>query len=342
MIMYENEQLLKETQADMSIIPAYTMTFAENSLFVAEATEKVFNELFQQVGVNELAVFESTGMQIVYEGENLKQFKDMVVNAFKKLWSAIKGFFEGILNKFNTMSKEAKKNLFKVDASDVDKLNDDLKFGKTHEFNIDDVVKHQYSAVDFGKKILHEFKALAAKEGLTEDDVKEKKNEIEEKICSEISGISDVKTASDMKKAMMEQLVGKEIEATKSFVKSNLTELDKIVFAGDSIKHIKELYKTNRKYIDTCISYAKGLTDSEIKVSKAAVSTLKQVSNCMTTANGVVCDASRKRYNEYRNILFRVARACGKIKSTNESVEEPVTESLIDKQISAIDKSFAW
>ena len=73
---------LLNVKADMSVIPAYSMSFAENALFVAEAVEKDFNTLFQNIGIQELAVFESTGVQVVYENEKL----DKLLNE----WSANK------------------------------------------------------------------------------------------------------------------------------------------------------------------------------------------------------------------------------------------------------------
>ena len=335
MIVYENNELLREIQTNRSVIPAYSMTFAENSLYVAEAIEEGYNKLFQSIGINELAVFESTGMQIIYEGEKLQNFKDTVIKFFQDAWAAIKGAFEVALEKFDAMTKEARKNIYKVSADDVDKLANEKNFGKTHNFNIKNRV-YGNNACDYADQVSNEFKRLVNKNELTQEEIASKKDELMENICKKVSGL-DVSNVTDMKEAIKKDIIGEEIEVTKDFVKKNLNELTGIVIAGNSVKHIKNLYKTSRKYIDNCISRIRKTTDNEIRVAKEEISVLKNILTCMNSANGVALDATKKRYAEYRNILFKVAKACNKINKVSESVEQPFVS-----QMNMIDEAFNW
>ena len=125
MIIFENEDLLK-VEADMSVIPAHTLTFSENALYVAEAIERDFNEMIKNIGINELAVYESTGMQIVYEGEKLKSFKEAIIKFFQEMWKKIKAAFEAVMVKFNELRKKVNKLLPKNTSSDLDKLDEPM------------------------------------------------------------------------------------------------------------------------------------------------------------------------------------------------------------------------
>lgn len=334
MIIYENEELLREVQTDMSVIPANTLTFSENALYVAEAVERDFNEMFETIGVNELAVFESTGMQIVYEGKTLKDFKDTVINFFKQAWAKIKAFFESALVKFQSFSKEVKKMIPEIKESDLEALPKDKTFGKTHEFeelNKSLMVLGSYgdNAIDYASKVSDQFEKLSKQDGLDSKQVAEKANELEKDICSKVSGIPNVDNSSEMTKAIGKKLLGEEIEADLEFVKKNLTTIRNIVVAGSPVKSIKESYKKSRKFIDDQIKTIKGYTDERIKVSNSEIKVIRSIMHCLTQANGKGLDVAKRQFNEYRNILVRVAVALGKEKKVaNESTTTPYSAQL--------------
>ena len=337
MIIYENEELLREVQTDMSVIPANTLTFSENALYVAEVVERDFNEMFEAIGVNELAVFESTGMQIVYEGKTLKDFKDTVINFFKQAWAKIKAFFESALVKFQSFSKEVKKMIPEIKESDLAALPKDKTFGKTHEFeelNNSILVLGKYgdNAKDYASKVSDQFEKLSKQDGLDSKQIAEKADELEKDICSKVSGIPNVDNSSEMIKAIGKELLGEEVEADCEFVKKNLTTIRNIVVAGSPVKSIKESYKKSRSFIDDQIKTIKGYTDERAKVASSELRVIKSIMHCMNQANGKGLDVAKRQFNEYRNILVRVAIALGKTnkKATNESTSYSAQLDLIE------------
>ena len=319
MIVYENEDIIRAVKTDMSVIPAHTLTFSENALYVAESVERDFNEMFETIGVNELAVFESTGMQIVYEGKSLKDLKDTVIEFFKKLWGKIKAFFEDVIAKFNSLSKEVKKRLPDIGSKDLDKLPDDKKFGRTHNFGKSRATSYGINAKDFAEEVSNKFEKLSKESELDSQKVAELANELEEQICSKISGIDGVKTSKEMLDSMTKTLLGDEIEADKKFVKDNFSTIKGIVMNGLTIDVVKKKYKESRQFIDECIKTAKGYTDERAKVASSEIKVLKSIGQCMNQANAKGIDICKRRYNEYRNILVRVAVALGKVDSVKES-----------------------
>ena len=65
----------KDINVDMSDIPSYA-SVQESVLFVLEANERMFNSLKQEIGLQELGLFEATGMTTSYvieEGEEAKE-----------------------------------------------------------------------------------------------------------------------------------------------------------------------------------------------------------------------------------------------------------------------------
>lgn len=339
MIVFENDEMLKSVKADMSIIPAYSMSFTENSLYVAEAIEESYNEMFQSIGINELAVFESTGMQIVYEGEQLKTFKEAVIGFFKRIWAAIKGAFESVIAAIKKWVKEAKAKIYKVNKDDLDKV-DKKEFGKTHEFDTDN--RLSTNAIAYAKDVDTKFSRL--KDDATADEIKALGNELDEAVISEIcKNVTDAKTIDDMKTKIKEQFIGKEVTADKAWVVNNLEKLQKVVLDDGKISSgVKDLYISNKKLIDSLITKYKGLKDVK-PYEQARVMVLKHIAQANNTATGVVFDVYKKQYAEYRNILFKVASACHKVKGDKPAASDNATQKTNEAYtMNMIEEAFAW
>ena len=128
---YMNISELADVQPDRSVIPSHTLTFCEDAVYVAEAIEEDYNRIFQEIGVNELAFYENTGCEIVYEAEEKQGLIQKVVQFFKNLWAKIKAGFEAILLKFQSLSKEVRNQIPNITAQQVKSCNL-TNFGKTH------------------------------------------------------------------------------------------------------------------------------------------------------------------------------------------------------------------
>lgn len=334
---------LLNVKADTSVIPAYSMSFAENALFVAEAVEKDFNTLFQNIGIQELAVFESTGVQVVYENEKLDKFKDSIVKFFQTMWEKIKGAFEAVLKKFEELKKEAMKKIVKFSKSDLDKLDPEKKFGKTHKFDIDDIEKDIYgdNAKKYAQEVTDKFTKYLDNMENVKEDIAETKEELLADVCKKVSGLY-----VDNTKEMTEEIgkrVGDEVEADLDFVKDNFNDIYDVVINGSTVRQIKALYKGSKEFIFNAIKAVKKYDDERTKAAAAEVSVLKNIAMAMNIANGKRLDVYKRRYGEYRNILVRVAIALGKVKDSKkeDKKEESVGES-VSYQLNRIDSMFNW
>ena len=335
-----NEDFLADVPAK-NVIPNHVLTFSEAAMYVNEAIEHDFNSLFESIGVNELAVYESTGSMIVYEGTALANFKDEVVKFFQGLWGKIKDFFERVLAFFEEQRKKSVADLGKLTAKDVDMIADDAKLGKVHQFTIDDKTFHTKNAKAQVDIIKSAFNILSG------DDVavkaKEEADKQKEKIYGIISGDSANKNSKDMLESIEKAMVGEQIEITKQWLASNIHFLTGVVLEGNSKKEIKKAYADTRDLINKCIKEVKGYKDERAKVAPHEISVLKLLGSTLNTANGKVMDICKRRYAEYKAVLMRVKKAVkaggGTSKETGVAAENA---SYSYHQEDLIKEAFDW
>lgn len=341
-MIYQNVQELA-VEADMSVIPAHSLTFCENAIAIAEAVDADYNKLFQSVGIHELAVYESTGEEIVYEAEEKKTLVNRVVEFFKGLWAKIKAGFEAILTKFESLKKEVRNRIPNITKEMV--MNCDKEsFGKTHEFNIDKNNEYIENANNFIRNSLAEFDKVLADSNSTKEDVVNKKKELEERICKEVSGF-DVSKVSEMTKKIHEKLLGDEVEATKEYVANNISTIVGIVKDGNTKNTIKKNYKAFKKSMDGIIKNVKQMNDKRLGIVNQAAYVLKETVNAANAANHAVMDVCNRQYNEYRNILLRVSvcvQKQGKGEKKQEATGESAAPDVTANQVHMIESLFAW
>ena len=340
---YESVDELANVRADLSVMPSHTLTFTEDAVYVAQAIEESYNDLFMSIGINELAVYESTGDIIVYEGGKLSEFKDSVIRWLKGIWEKIKGFFNKVLDKFEEMRKKSVKKFGKITAADVDKIDNDKSLGKVHTFN--ELMKGKYleNAKSFLSDIKIAFEDLA-KSKADEDALKQKQEYFLGVTCEVVSGISGVKDIKKMKERYKEKYVGEEKTVTKQFVKDNLKELIAVVMEGSTKRKIKDDYNRTKKIINDEISRVKKMEDGDIKNSfKYSVNVMKEIVVCMHAVCAVTLDICVRRYTEYRNILAKVYSYANvgdkKETSTGESYYGGYTRSY---QTDLVSEAFDW
>ena len=337
-IIFENNDLLKVESR--SVIPDFVMSFSEAALYVAESMNSDYNSLMESIGVEELAVFESTGMEIVYEGERLNSFKEKIIGFFQEAWKAIKGFFEKILGWFEEKRKESVKKMgTKISAADLTKLPDDTVFGKMHKFGAF-IVEAQAIEANTGKFVKHvadEFEKVCKGVDESNKEAKSKaaedgdnlKGELSKKVVKEVSG-RNVDSLDAAKKAIEEKLVGEEFEVNKGNIGTYLPGLLAVVTGGKANEAIKKLYKANKKVIDDAISRARKYDDSRAICAAKEVYVYREVMSVSTALTGKVMDIYKRWFTESRNVLVKVYHKAGKIKGVKESVEQSVVESQIN------------
>lgn len=97
----------------------------EGAYHIVAESEANYNAIMQAVGVAELAVFESTGMEMVYEAGDVKGFFGKMKEFFLNLWEKIKGLFKKFFAMFDSYVKsdkdfinKYKKHLMTVNTKD--------------------------------------------------------------------------------------------------------------------------------------------------------------------------------------------------------------------------------
>ena len=359
MTTYEELGMVK---ANESVIPESCLSFAEQTLYVAEYSQAEFNKLFEAVGVEELAVFESTGAEIVYEGATLDAFKEKAKRFFMKIWGAIKAAYEKVYAFFIQRSKTAMEQIKGLDKSDVKKAldaNPGKHYGTVHNYkdivkSYDDMVK---KALPLTKEVNNEFdkinglgsNALVAgyrelKNKTTfggENKVMENAEKATEKLLTKIFetfGKKGSESYSDIKSAVREQL--KEIDVTGSWLKSNVDELVNIVKGGKSIDEIKKSYQEQKKQIDECITKMKGLQEKDMRTAGKRVMVLGKLANAFDVCANTYFDIFKKRFTEYLLVLVRVWKDCKKAdKEAAKEKEEKANESYSYDMVS---EAFDW
>ena len=105
---------------------AYENPFEAASYIVAESVNN-YNSIMKAIALDEFGVYESTGVEMVYEAANFKAFFAKIKEFFKKLWEKIKGMFQKFFAKINSLVmkdkefvKKYKKQLMAVKTKDFE------------------------------------------------------------------------------------------------------------------------------------------------------------------------------------------------------------------------------
>lgn len=89
----------------------------EGAMAIVAESEANYNAIMQAIGIAELAVFESTGEEMVYESGNVKGFFAKVKEFFLKMWEKIKGLFKKFFAMFDGFAKSDKEFINKYRSS---------------------------------------------------------------------------------------------------------------------------------------------------------------------------------------------------------------------------------
>lgn len=341
--------LLSETQVNRSVIPAECGTFYEQSLYVAEHAQIELNKLFESVGIDELAVFESTGSTIVYEGAKLDEFKTKAKKVMTDIWAAIKHAYEKILEFFETKRKEAMSKLTGLKKDVVDKVVDGEKpFAITHAFNLTaaDSKDAANAALELAGDIEAEFNKVRGQEEATEK-VNALKEEFASKIVKNICGVEKATTFSnEVRKQIHADFMGEEVKVDKAWLSSNFEEVVGVVVKGTTKQTIKTSYITEKKLIDSTIRQLSKVKDENMSTIKTEMSLLKDVVQTLHSLQSIKMDVCKRRYSEYLTILAKLYKLNGKEAKAEEKKDEAATESVDlapeTTQKDLIENAFNW
>ena len=313
MAVYKNQVELEACATDSSIIPNFTSTFLENSMWIAEAAEVEFNEMFKKIGVDELSIYESTGEVVVYEGAKLKAAKEGFIKFFQGLWKKIKGAYDRVLQYFETKRKEANESIIKdVNAADIARLESKeaksgkISFGTIHTYPKGEVAESMGAkAGAYAQKVSQEWKAAVGK---SDEDKENLKKNISERIISEVYG-NGAKDLAAAKRILREQCLGEEVNVDIPYIKSHLEEMKSVVLKGSTKDAIKKSFQQSKTIIDNCISECKKFDDDMMPIAKPLVNSLKDINVANTTCMNIVMDVYKRRFSEFRGVLLKLKSA---------------------------------
>lgn len=329
-MVFENNDLLNEAAVNV-VIPSYVTSLTEAAMFVSESIENDYNRMFESIGVNELAVYESTGSMIVYEdGENGKtgpSFKDRILQWLQGVWGKIKGFFEKVIESISKRIAAAVANFAKLDGKDLAKIPDDKQLGVIYE-----IVNPDYSS-----KFSQYSMDLAGKynEDLSIDDIKELNRKINEELFARITGDNNVKSISDMKKAITASYMKEEnkIVVTGAYFKKNYSTIQKNALDKNlNIEAVKSLYTSSKTCIDNLMSVVKK-SKGEDKTATAKLNGFKDLVHILNQLNAACINGSKKVRFEYMSVLGKGIMAAGKKAKMPASDEPKDNKSEGDQEV---------
>jgi predicted regulator of Ras-like GTPase activity (Roadblock/LC7/MglB family) len=328
-------------------------TMLESAIFVGSLMEEAYTDLMKEIGISELAVYESTGAEVLYEAEDGteteagKNLKDKAGDFFKKIWNGIKAMFEKAIAWFQEKMKVARANKMdkvkKAWEAKKDTIPDDKTFGKARFLHIKDSSR-KFSNTASALATAAETAAQKLSKGEETDVVAAFKN-------ARVDVLGDVESPKDFKAKLFKfyEVPEKGVPVTKAWVNDNISFLTDIVVNGVDTKAIKEMYKLLKARVNKLASDAKKAKGDNFKANaKAAVKVLSFISS----ADSALIDIMRSRYVEANTVATSVAVACklGKKKKDAKGddlawfedawiEDKAATESAI---ISNIESAFEW
>ena len=350
----ESTDILKDVASNGSIYE-YCDTYAEKAFALCAFAEGAYTELFESIGCNELAFYESTGKELDYvsEAEEEKKAGEGIKAFFTKIWGAIKAAYEKVIAwidqnvkefiRVNTENniKDIKANWSKVKGS----IADDKSFGK-FGYSFDVSKKIDQMASNWSSQAV----AFAADPSNKIDD-----------IYNSVFG-HNVESVSALQKAVRDELTLKDaVTVNKEFVDKNLDALIAVVQKGKLKDSIKKQYNEEKKMINNFIGKSEKIKNQSDQL-KAQISLAKGTINVTNAAFMVLLDVDKKIFASSKNVLIAVLRALSKgegfkeaddkeqfkgkkldLKAKQESaevVEENVEEK--DPVTESINALFAW
>lgn len=302
---------------DDFVIPPTCITFAEQADYLAEYTNEVFYDLMEEIGIEELALFESTGSMMVYEGVVSNEIKVKISIALMRIWKAIEKFWASVMKVFTKDPKD----LYSPISKEFIKNIEDKSFGKTHTFYDKEDVKFADNSWKVYEQSVKVFKKLMNSTASKEDIIKGK-NKIDDILCSTISGLSDCNNIKCIKKNLKTKLIGGEVDANKEFLLKNYKDLYDYVIAGNGKKAVEAAYAKERDAFHKIIdSIDKDFDDKFPDVAIQWQGVIVNIINAMHSCYASLADVYNKRYHEYRNILVKVNKLEKKMVSSNESTD---------------------
>lgn len=328
MMTYEE---FSKIPANRSVIPSSCESFAESTFYVAEAAQRSFNKFFEEVGITELAIFESTGTVIIYEGEKLNKFKEGFQKVLENVWASIKAAFEKIKQAFDSIKRESAKKLLKVSGSDVDGINDE-KFNNTlGKF------KYQKYKIDRVESKIKEVE-VPSFDGKSVEEAKAAAQEFLDGLYGKLSGKAEDKDLQSMQDTIKEACKdGEATELTKEYLANNIA-----IMAGRTDAYLRDLgkdYRAEKAEFDKARKAVNRLKNEDTDTAQAALRCQVKALLAFHGAHMAIYDVKKAQLKQDLAVhkMVTALKNAKPAKKTEEKKEEVKQESA-----NFIEEAFNW
>ncbi len=336
---YANQDVLAEVQ-----IRNFTdnLSIMECTMYSLAESEHAWNHIMEGIAVQELAVLESTGEEMVYEAEQKESFFTKIINWFKEKWAAIAGLFKKALVWIESKIKDDKKFGEKYKTAIMSGYNlipaDGIKMDGYKYENIESIkYKEAYMAFDKYARIDGNYVAILSGQiddsgkGASADYIKAQKENREEHLdhvraTALNRGTGEQIKAADFANDVRNYLCGTRLTA---FKKSDFGIMDlykELTQADETKKELKKAYTDMKSFMDTAIkkveeakkAMSKASKDdtnpnakadgSRIALANVVITLLKDVTNIYATVNGIQISCFTKKVAQSKALAYQLIK----------------------------------
>ena len=337
-------EFLDSCKPDYSVIPESCDNFYISSLYLADAIQEAHNEIFRRVGLEELSTFEESyteGVLLEAEDEKKKNEKT-IAEWFKRIWSKIKGFFEGLIQKIKGLGEKIKRKYIENRVKNID---DAIKKGIEIYSKYPDAKEIPLGEYMYYDKNTNKFndysKTLQTKLEEMFNDIKNNKVDNDkysskDEVFKELTGCKDTE---EFRKEFKDK--GQKIVVTSKNVKQNITAAAGKRFLDQWLIEINDSYKETKKFITKAMKDVKAEVkkNKDAKINKFLLRTGTFVS-ILTKIVGVYSSEYRASYIALETIAMKCAAKAGKLAKNDGKLDEAADVST--KSTKVIDEAFAW
>ena len=317
-------------------IPCKYDNMLEASYAIIAESEANYANIMKAVGIAELAVFEESGQEMIYESSDVKGFFGKVKDFFVNLMKKVKGLFEKFFAMINSYAKSDKEFVNKYRKQLLAVNTRDFSF-KGFKFTIDQVKIKEYD--ENGKDFINatfdsmnitennaNIKENMDKESIEADIKKVEDSDFSDKMRGKILGASSDLTASEFSKEIFEKLRDGEDTKTEQENVNISTFLNDILSTKetkktadrvfkeintaikDKIKATDSLEKSLLKKVGTSGGEGKAKADREnllslqIRVASKATQCLKDEQMMLQTINGQILQAIKQQNRQAKSV----------------------------------------
>lgn len=359
----------KSIQPDMSIIPSFA-SLAEATMYVVEANEIHFNNMMKSIGLHELAVFESTGSVLLYEGEGEDTSEEAKSEETKNVEEKKEDFVAGFFTRAKTIIENFLRKITNFVRGFIAKLQ--VTFGKKalDKENYEKLVAFLPKMDDSYEISRYPWNGMA-QFGALYPGLKSEKPNIFDAITDELADITESnRNDSVIIGSLLNNNNGK-VDVIRNYFRSENSDLnnipEKVEKQTIKIKTLKPEefkvifdYCTNFKEIESNIKHLYNFVKKSVKetndklkgtVNKDLMNKMKQLGNLTLTSVGILLSEFYTMIGSNMKIVTTVFKAYNKASNNSdnkaenkaeenkETTEEKVGESAIDSELSSL---FDW